>query len=164
MSRTYKGCVTKIKNKRKWRFGTGSMSRAYTGLVIQQKANDKWRFGAVKCHELAACACVCMHVCAVRTYECVHVCMHLCVCVCVCAYVRMCVRVCVCVRVCMCTRVCGCVMCARVPERRAEAYVAMDVTQSCMRACVCVCRSAHHTSRSRDTNGPQKPVRDQVVV
>ena len=80
------------------------MSRAYMGLVIQQKANDKWRFGAVKCHELAACACVCMHVCAVRTYECVHVCMHLCVCVCVC--VRMCVRAYVCgrVRPCVTTR------------------------------------------------------------
>ena len=94
MSRTYKGCVIKIKNKIKWRFGTGSMSRAYMGLVIQQKANDKWRFGAVKCHELAACACVCM-------YECVHVCMHLCACICVracvCAYVRMCAYVCMCV-------------------------------------------------------------------
>ena len=104
MSRTYKGCVIKIKYKIKWRFGTGSMSRAYMGLVIQQKANDKWRFGAVKCHELAACACVCIHVCActyVWMCACVHafVCVCVCVCVrvfvCVCAYVRMCAGACV---------------------------------------------------------------------
>ena len=106
MSRTYKGCVIKIKYKIKWRFGTGSMSRAYMGLVIQQKANDKWRFGAVKCHELAARACVCMHVCAC-TYVWMCACVHAFVCACACMCVCVCVRMCVCAYVCGRVRACA---------------------------------------------------------